>query len=56
MVLVTLQLEDTHARALSLLLKRMDLKSIERYSTSDQETYDMVFALQTLQRVLEEAA
>jgi hypothetical protein len=43
---VTIKLDQAHLRALRTLLDRLGVENIERYAHSDQESYDMIFALE----------
>jgi hypothetical protein len=51
----TIKLEEVHLRALRTLLDRLESENIAPHAHSDQEGYDMVFALECLRLALKDA-
>jgi hypothetical protein len=48
-------IDQVHARALAKLIDMLDYEVIRRYADSDQETYDMIFCLESIRKALKNA-
>ena len=55
MTSISIKLDRAHVRALQHLVESLDLELIQRCARSDQETYDMVFCLETMKEALKVA-
>jgi hypothetical protein len=53
MIKMSCLLKETHALALGQLIERLEFDAIRRCARSDQESYDMLFCLQSLRKALE---
>jgi hypothetical protein len=53
MVEMACRLRETHAHALEHLIKRLDFQAIRGYARSEQESYDILFCLESLRKALE---